>query len=61
MADDTSKAGAADRNRINVNQPHEVQYWTKALNVSEDQLKKAVQSVGTSADAVRKHLGKGTH
>ena len=61
MADDTSKAGAADRSRINVNQPHEVQYWTKALGISEDQLKKAVQSVGTNADAVRKHLGKGTH
>ena len=61
MADDTSKAGSGDRSRINVNQPHELQYWTKALGVSEDQLKQAVQSVGPQADAVRRHLGKGTH
>jgi hypothetical protein len=61
MADDTSKAGAADRSRININQPHELQYWTRALGVSEDELKKAVQAVGTQADAVKRHLGKGTH
>jgi hypothetical protein len=61
MADDTSKTGAADRTQINVNQPHEVQYWTKALGISEDQLKTAVKSVGPNAEAVRKHLGKSTH
>ena len=61
MADDTSKTGSADRSQINVNQPHEVQYWTKTLGVSEEQLKSAVKSVGPKADAVRKHLGKSTH
>ena len=61
MADDTSKSGGADRSRINVNQPHEVAYWTKALGVSEEELKRAVKSVGEGADAVRRHLGKGTH
>jgi uncharacterized protein DUF3606 len=61
MADDTSKRGGTDRSRINLSQPHEVQYWTKALGVSEEQLKQAVKSVGSSADDVRRHLGKGTH
>src|SRR5215217_6913206 len=31
MTDDRSKAGPADRSRINVHQDHEVQYWTNAL------------------------------
>ena len=61
MSDDTSKRGGTDRSRINVNQPHEVAYWTKALGVSEEQLKQAVKSVGAGAEEVRRHLGKGTH
>ena len=61
MSDDTSKRGGADRSRINMNQPHEVAYWTKALGVSEEQLKQAVKSVGSGAEEVRRHLGKGTH
>jgi hypothetical protein len=58
MADDTSNRGQQDRSRINVSQEHEVRYWTKALGVSEEQLKAAVKSVGNSADKVREHLGK---
>jgi Protein of unknown function (DUF3606) len=58
MADDLSNRGPADRARINVHEPHEVKYWTKALGVSEEKLKDAVAKVGVMADAVRKHLGK---
>jgi hypothetical protein len=58
MADDLTKKGAADRTRINVNETHEVAYWTKALRVTEDQLRKAVKAVGVMASEVRKHLGK---
>ena len=58
MADDTSNRSGQDRSRINTSQEHEVRYWTKALGVSEEELKKAVQSVGNSADKVREHLGK---
>jgi Protein of unknown function (DUF3606) len=32
--------------------------WSKRLGVTPEELKKAVGQVGTSADAVRKHLGK---
>lgn len=58
MSDDKSKTGAPDRDRINVNEDYELRDWSKKLGVSPAQLKKAVEKVGTSADAVRKHLGK---
>ena len=36
--DDKTKTGAADRNRINVNEDYEVAYWTRTLEVPEDEL-----------------------
>ena len=50
--------GSPDRNRINVNEDYEVQYWTKALGVTAAQLKDAVKAVGPASVAVREHLGK---
>lgn len=58
MTDDRTKTGAADRDRINVNEDYELQYWTKALGVSADELRAAVKAVGPTAAAVREHLGK---
>ncbi|MBM9913890.1 MULTISPECIES: DUF3606 domain-containing protein [Stenotrophomonas] len=58
MADDKTKTGAADRDRVNVNEDYELQYWTKALGVSADELRAAVKAVGPTAAAVREHLGK---
>jgi hypothetical protein len=58
MADDKSKVGWQDRDRINVHEDYEVRDWSKKFGVTPDELKKAVQKVGTSAEAVRKHLGK---
>lgn len=58
MADDKTNRGAQDRTRVNVNEEHEVRYWTQALGVSEEKLREAVSAVGVSADAVRQHLGK---
>ncbi|CAB3820165.1 DUF3606 domain-containing protein [Achromobacter mucicolens] len=58
MSDDLSKRGPQDRSRINVNEPHELRYWTQALGVTEAQLREAVKAVGPSATAVREHLGK---
>lgn len=58
MADDKSKVGGQDRNRINLNQDYEVRDWAKSLGVTEDELRKAVAAVGNQADNVREHLGK---
>ncbi|MEJ7728353.1 MAG: DUF3606 domain-containing protein [Polyangiaceae bacterium] len=56
MADDTSNRGPADAKRINVNEDHEVRYWTKKLGVSAEKLREAVQAAGTMAADVEKHL-----
>lgn len=58
MSDDKKNTGSPDRDRINVNEDYEVQYWTKALGVSAEKLREAVKAVGPTSAAVRKHLGK---
>jgi len=40
-----------------MSQPHEVQYWTRHLGVTKDELQRTVDKVGNSAAAVRKELG----
>ena len=56
MSDDTSKKGPADRDRINVNEKWELQYWTKELGVDADTLKAAVTRVGPMVEKVRSEL-----
>jgi len=56
MSDDTKSRGEPDRSLINVNQDHELRYWTKELGVSEERLRQAVKEVGTSAAKVREFL-----
>ena len=50
MADDLTNRGAQDRSRLNVNETHEVRYWTQKWGVSEEQLAAAVKKVGVSVD-----------
>ncbi|MBE1526884.1 hypothetical protein GGC65_001340 [Sphingopyxis sp. OAS728] len=56
MADDKSKVGGADRDRISLSEDYEVRDWTKALGVTEEELRAAVDAVGNSADKVRDYL-----
>jgi hypothetical protein len=56
MADDKSKRGPQDRNRINLNEDYEVQYWSEKFGVSSEQLRQAVEKVGSSAAAVEQEL-----
>ena len=58
MTDDKKKTGSPDRDRINVNEDYEVQYWTKTLGVTAAQLREAGKAVGPTSAAVREHLGK---
>lgn len=58
MADDKTKAGAADRARINVNEDYELRDWSKKFGVTPEQLKAAVAKVGVMADDVEKELKK---
>jgi hypothetical protein len=56
MADDKSKVGKPDRDRINLEEPYEVRDWAKSLGVSEDQLRSAVAKAGPMVKDVRNHL-----
>lgn len=58
MADDKSKRGEPDRSLINIHEDYELRDWSQRLGVTQDQLKRAVQVVGPSADKVRRFLGK---
>jgi len=58
MSDDLTNRGPQDRARINVNEDHELRYWTKELGVSEERLREAVKAVGVSVEAVKEHLKK---
>ncbi|MDM0038606.1 DUF3606 domain-containing protein [Variovorax sp. J22G21] len=58
MSDDFANTGAQDRSRIDINEPHEIRYWTQHLDVSEADLRKAVAEVGVSAQTIAEHLGK---
>lgn len=58
MADDKTRTGSPDRDRINMNEDYEVRDWAESLGVSRERLQEAVDSVGNSADAVRAWLNK---
>ena len=58
MSDDLQNRSAQDRVRINVNEEHEVRYWTQEFGVSAEELARAVKAAGVMAADVRKHLGK---
>jgi len=58
MADDKTKTGKADRDRINTSEDYEVRDWSKKFGVSKDQLKKAVKKVGPMAKDVEAELKK---
>lgn len=56
MADDKSKVGKPDRDRINPNEDYELQDWAKHFGVSKQKVKDAVQKVGPMVKDVTKEL-----
>ena len=49
---------AQARRQVNINDADDVGYWTERFGVSEEELRKAVDQVGASAEAVAKHMEK---
>ena len=47
-----------DRDRINVSEYYELEYWSNKFGVSIERLKTAVKAVGNSITAVGKYLKK---
>jgi len=56
MTDNTQRTGSPDSRRINMDQEHEVRYWTNELACTKEQLREAVKAAGTSVASVRSHL-----
>jgi hypothetical protein len=53
-----TKKVTPDRGRINMSDVDQVKYLCRHLEVSEEELLRAVDKVGNSTAAVRKELGK---
>lgn len=58
MAGNLKQTGKPDDQRINVEQDHELSYWSEKLGVSRDRLREAVAKVGPMRKAVEQHLGR---
>ncbi len=56
MSDDLKIKQPQDPLKINLNESWEVDYWTKALGVSEAKLRKAVAAVGVMVKDVKEWL-----
>lgn len=56
MSDDKTDRCPQDRARIAMGENYEVQYWKDKFGVSAEELLRAVDAVGNSADAVEKYL-----
>ena len=58
MADNLKDTGKPDDSRINMEQDHEVKYWSEKFGISRDELRKAVQAAGPMASDVQRHLSR---
>ena len=58
MADDLKQTGRQDDQRINLDQDHEVNYWSTELGVSREELRRAVEQAGPMVKNVRQHLNR---
>lgn len=58
MTDELRHRGPHDRAHINIHEDHEVEWWTRKLGVSSDQIREAVAEVGDSAEKVAQHLNR---
>lgn len=50
--------GSLDSDKVNIHENYEVEYWANKFGVKPEQLKNAVETVGTSATAVEQYLKK---
>lgn len=57
MSDDKTKKRPQDASKINLNQRYEIDYWCNRFGCSEDELRNAVDIVGTSKEDVEDFLG----
>ena len=56
MRGDTKRGGRGDRNKIAGGQEHEVKYMAQKLNVTEEEVKRAIKQVGNNRQKVEEYL-----
>ena len=56
MPDDLKRKGPEDTKKININQKHEIEYWSTRFGVTKEQLIKAVKKVGPLVKKVEQYL-----
>ncbi|QIG68360.1 DUF3606 domain-containing protein [Rhizobium phage RHph_Y3_56_1] len=54
MADDKSKRGAADRNKVAAGEPYEVAYFAKKHGLSKEDAERIIKRHGSDRDAADK-------
>ena len=58
MADDLQKRGPIDRSRVNLDEPWEIEWWSKRWSISPERLRAAVGKAGVLTKNIAEHLGK---
>jgi hypothetical protein len=58
MADDKTKTGKPDRDRINVEEEYELREWAEKFGVTPERLKQAVKTSGPMVRDIEALLGK---
>jgi hypothetical protein len=54
--DNKEKIGSLDRDKINIHENYEVEYWANKLGVTANRLREAAEKVGTSVEAIKTYL-----
>ncbi|MBY0382117.1 MAG: DUF3606 domain-containing protein [Xanthobacteraceae bacterium] len=54
----SAETGVRPPSAVDTNDDAATAYWAYRLNISPDQLSDAIQQVGSSVAAIRRHLGK---
>lgn len=56
MADDKNLRDGRDRNRVSGSEDYELQHLAETLNVSTEEVKRAIEKVGNSREKVEEYL-----
>ncbi|HEY6956186.1 MAG TPA: DUF3606 domain-containing protein [Flavisolibacter sp.] len=56
MADDKNRQDGRDRSRVSGSEEYELQYLAEKLNVSTEEIKKAIEQVGNNREEVEQYL-----
>jgi hypothetical protein len=56
MSDSLKRKRPEDARKINVSQEWELEYWSKGLGVSKEELKRVVKAQGPSVAVVKAHF-----